>query len=179
MDFVSLMARRVLFVKLGKRANSYGNARIRLSANTVVVYNHGIDYLQQLNDWAQTHDGKVVVPFGCVHAVKAIESCKKFVYALTDGRAFVGDIVEAGDHWTTNLNTSVYSAPPDIISDDEGAPRWVKLDNAHIHEDLSIQGWMVDDWDGDRQLTLAERLSWAGAASVVAFLPSDKVMKEL
>lgn len=112
-------------------ADRIGFETVRLDARTVVKYNadRKSTLLGTLLDHANSHDGKVLLPFSGIISVKSLSRCgKMYIYTDHNGRCLRGTIREVGANYRRGMNDHDGFTVPSRLK--FGAEtRWAKLDD--------------------------------------------------
>lgn len=157
-------SRRTLFLRVAPAKNKLGLQTVQLDANTRVVYNGHPNtplYIDACAQQADTHHGKVIIPFMAHMSTKSMDYASHFIIMNTKDNSYVfGDIAGIGKHWTrksideTLYKDTEYAAPAVIAEPSTNC--WVALRDTVHGTDLDLSDWLSDTWEGDRQLYLPE-----------------------
>ena len=142
-----LAERRGILCRIGDSDN-IGRRIVKLDDHTTVTYNktEGPKLHQILLDHADTHDGKILVPFGYRVATKTIINARWFILWTTNDDYVMGRIHEGGDNYIKGMDDhDGYTAPKAIGW--KTAKHWVKL-----HDVTGGHGFDMDKWTAVREI---------------------------
>ena len=126
---------------------------------------------QILTEHAESHDGKVLIPFGCNVRVENMHLCGQLFLRLASGEWCGGRILDAGKDWTPKIQDEQGCLIPDECMLDK-ATRWAAVDNFEHWDDFDFDGWVMDDFNS--QFPKPVRETWLNVRSVAMIIYRSK-----
>ena len=137
---------RTVIIRLSDKT-SRGHQFVQLADGVSVVYNKRtpISIITAMGEYADQHNGKVLVPFNGYISLKNVLFCRHFVVMRSSGEYITGDIVNAGEKYRRGVtDTSEYRTPPEWMA--KTAKFWIQAENVQHGDHFDPTPYVLDDF---------------------------------